>query len=370
MSETLPDEIFYKAAKLFLKAGKMPIGVSDTIAKIVEVLLSEEQARFIARFRKTSNTFEQIKARAKDLDDETIHEMLNGLMKVAAVTAIPSKSTGQIIYYVSPLMPGMLEFEFMKGLSEEKHKKLAKLHEQFFDDMREMTQGNYEKVVSMMQNAPAISRTVPVEEIIAPADEEVVPFEEISKLLDNSGTIAVGSCYCKHHHDLIEDPCKRTDVRKLCFVFGRSADFLIEQGFVEPCSKEEALKIFKQCEEDGLVHKVVHRGLDINREVDGICNCCKCCCGILGGFQQGWNVLMDITSHIAKVNEDECIGCGTCVERCNIEAVELVDDKAVVDENVCIGCGVCVPTCPSEAMNLERTELRKVFVPPRKLSEV
>jgi len=107
MSEALPDEVFYKAAKLFLKAGKMPIKVSDTIAKIVETLLSEEQARFITRFRKTSNTFEQIKARAKDLEDEKIHEMLKGLMKVAAVTAIPSRSTGQIIYYVSARNAGI-----------------------------------------------------------------------------------------------------------------------------------------------------------------------------------------------------------------------------------------------------------------------
>jgi MinD superfamily P-loop ATPase len=77
--------------------------------------------------------------------------------------------------------------------------------------------------------------------------------------------------------------------------------------------------------------------------------------------------LLDLTSHIARVDEEECIGCGTCVERCNIEAVQLKDDKAVIDSDMCIGCGVCVITCPSEAIKLERTELRKVFVPPRKL---
>jgi ferredoxin len=370
MSETLPKEVFYKAAKVFLKAGKMPFPVSDTIAKIMEVLLTEEQAEFVQVFRKNSYTFEQLKERAKNLDDETLKEKLNSLMKVAAVTAIPSRSTGQIIYYVSPLMPGMMEFEFMKGLSTEKHKKLARLHEQFFADMTETMQKNYDKMVPMMKNAPAISRTVPVEETIAPADQEVVPFEEISKLLDVSGTIAVGSCYCKHGKDLVNDPCKRTNERKVCFTLGRSADFLISQGFVEPCSKEKALEIFKKCEEDGLVHKVVHRGLDPNRAVDAICNCCKCCCGILGGFRDGWSPLMDVTSHLAKVNEDECIGCGTCVEKCNIEAVEVIDDIAVVDENVCIGCGLCASSCPSGAMTLERTELRQVFVPPRKLSKV
>ena len=370
MSENLPKKVFYDAAKVFLKAGKMPIKVSDTIAKIIAELLTEEQAKFIQRFKKRSYTFDQIKARAKDLDDETIKDSIKSLMKVAAISAIPSKSTGEIIYYVSPLMPGMLEFEFMKGLSEEKHKRLANLHEQFFADMTEMVQNSYDQMVSMMKIAPAISRTVPVEAEIAPTEEEVVPYEEISKLLDVSGTIGVGSCYCKHGKDLINDPCKRTDARKVCFSFGRTADFLIEQGFLEPCSKEEAQKIFKQCEEDGLVHKVVHRGLDPYKEVDAICNCCKCCCGILKTFRTGTLPLMDVTSHIARVDEEECIGCGTCVERCNIEAVEVIDDKAVIDTDMCIGCGVCVTTCPSGAMKLERTELRKVFIPPRKLSEV
>jgi NAD-dependent dihydropyrimidine dehydrogenase PreA subunit len=218
-----------------------------------------------------------------------------------------------------------------------------------------------------MKLAPAISRTVPIEEEITASEEVVVPYDEISKLLEVSGTIGLGTCYCKHGKDLMNEPCKRTDAKKVCFTFGRSADFLIEQGFVEPCSKEEALKIFKQCEKDGLVHKVIHRGRDPHKEVDGICNCCKCCCGILKTFRTGTMPLLDLTSHIARVNEEECIGCGTCVERCNIEAVKLIDDKAVIDSGMCIGCGVCVITCPSEAMKLERTELRKVFIPPRKL---
>ena len=54
MSEDLPEKVFYDAAKVFLKAGKMPIKVSDTIAKIIAELLTEEQAKFIQRFKKRS----------------------------------------------------------------------------------------------------------------------------------------------------------------------------------------------------------------------------------------------------------------------------------------------------------------------------
>ena len=77
-----------------------------------------------------------------------------------------------------------------------------------------------------------------------------------------------------------------------------------------------------------------------------------------------------VTSYIARVNEDNCIGCGTCVERCPMQAIELSnDDKAIVDDNMCIGCGVCAHLCPQDpkGISLERTGFRKVFVPPPKV---
>ena len=30
----------------------------------------------------------------------------------------------------------------------------------------------------------------------------------------------------------------------------------------------------------------------------------------------------------AKINKDECVGCGTCVEECPSEAITMVDDIA------------------------------------------
>lgn len=366
MSEVQKGDMWHRAGQVFLRAGQIPIPVSETIALIIKELLTEEQAEFLKIFKKSSYTFEQIKARAKGLSDEKIHDMLKGLMKVAAITPIPSRRTKQIVYYVSPLIPGMLEFEFMKGLKTEKHKRLAKLHERFFEEMKERTQKGFDKVVSLMKMAPAIVRTVPVEQEIAKADDVVMPFEEISKIVNESEFIAVGMCYCRHGKDLLDDPCKKTTERKNCFVFGRSAKNLHEHGFVEPISKEEALKVFKQCEEDGLIHHVVHRGLDPHREVEVICNCCKCCCIMVGSFLNGISPLNDITTHIARVDEGECIGCGTCKERCNLEAIKVVDDKSMVDEKLCIGCGVCVIKCPSEALSLERTPMRQVFAPPRR----
>jgi heterodisulfide reductase subunit A-like polyferredoxin len=76
---------------------------------------------------------------------------------------------------------------------------------------------------------------------------------------------------------------------------------------------------------------------------------------------------MDSSSHLAKVEEDLCIGCGTCIESCAAEAIELIDTVASVNNDRCVGCGVCAHLCPENAIHLERTEMRRVFIPPPKI---
>ncbi|MCL7410380.1 MAG: 4Fe-4S binding protein [Methanosarcinaceae archaeon] len=57
---------------------------------------------------------------------------------------------------------------------------------------------------------------------------------------------------------------------------------------------------------------------------------------------------------VAKVNKDECVGCGTCVDECPSEAISMNDDDiAVVNADECTECGMCVDACPTEAITME-----------------
>jgi ferredoxin len=57
---------------------------------------------------------------------------------------------------------------------------------------------------------------------------------------------------------------------------------------------------------------------------------------------------------VAKVNVEECTGCGTCVDECPQEAISLNDDNiAVIDADECTDCGMCVDACPTEAISIE-----------------
>jgi ferredoxin len=55
----------------------------------------------------------------------------------------------------------------------------------------------------------------------------------------------------------------------------------------------------------------------------------------------------------AVVNEEKCLGCGKCVERCPIGAISLNEDGlAIVDKEKCEGCLKCAKACPNEAITV------------------
>lgn len=55
----------------------------------------------------------------------------------------------------------------------------------------------------------------------------------------------------------------------------------------------------------------------------------------------------------AKVNEEKCTGCETCVDECPAAAITIENEKAKIDKDLCVDCGNCVDVCPSEAITLE-----------------
>lgn len=54
----------------------------------------------------------------------------------------------------------------------------------------------------------------------------------------------------------------------------------------------------------------------------------------------------------AKINADECSGCGICYSRCRFGAIIEDDGTYCVDPLACEGCGVCADHCPEKAVTL------------------
>jgi ferredoxin len=77
--------------------------------------------------------------------------------------------------------------------------------------------------------------------------------------------------------------------------------------------------------------------------------------------------MISSSSYVSCVDNEICIGCGTCEERCPMDAIVIGEEEhAQVDPGHCIGCGICVPTCPSTAVTLV---LREKITPPPDINE-
>ena len=378
----MSDEKYRKTAFIITKAGVLPTPVNKTLIEILKLLLTEDELDFINAFkRKASQTMEQLKKSSK-LPETQILLFVKELAKKGFIFNQPS-SKGLMVYRLLPLlMVGAFEYLYMKKIEHnEMDKKLAKMFSDYFEETRDFIQNNYDQILPVFEKMLPIDRTMPIladttqgdeinlsinEEIEVP-EEQILLTQKVEELIEKCEDISVGHCFCRHHRDLLGKPCKHTDLRENCFTFGKSARYIAEQGFGRLISKEEALDIMKKSEDDGLVHKAFHPHSDITKAETSICNCCKDCCGTLEWWRMGMVALINSTNFLSQVDSDICSGCGTCVEKCPVDAIELNDsDIAEVNAEYCLGCGVCAHFCPENAITLLEG-MRKVYVAPPRL---
>jgi heterodisulfide reductase subunit A2 len=73
---------------------------------------------------------------------------------------------------------------------------------------------------------------------------------------------------------------------------------------------------------------------------------------ILGTISKG-TVEVEVTT--ARVNEDICCGCQTCISVCPYSAIKFDEEKkvSVVNEVLCKGCGTCSSACPTGAIRTQ-----------------
>jgi NAD-dependent dihydropyrimidine dehydrogenase PreA subunit len=371
------EEKYRKAGEIISQAGGTPLPVNDTLIKILKYFIMEDEVDFIFSFaEKKSQTMEQLK-QSSGLPEDEILRKVKALASRGVIFNQPN-SKGVMVYRLLPLFNvGTFEYKFMGKLEKTpRDREISDLFTQLFADLRNLVQDNYDVIVPVLMNMPPVDRTVPVWENkprketvkivinqkLEGATERVVPSRRVEELIQKFDEIALGHCFCRHYKDMTGNPCKQTAERETCFTFGKSARFTSEQGFSRMITKEEALKVLKKAEEDGLVHKAYHPNFDITKDETSICNCCRCCCA--NAVDNMIAPISTVTHFLAQVNADLCVGCGKCVEKCHTYAAYLGDDKkAHRKEERCIGCGVCAHFCPKNAVTLVEGE-RIVRIPP------
>lgn len=178
--------------------------------------------------------------------------------------------------------------------------------------------------------------------------QHVARFDEACEMLENSRPIVIAECACRRETPA-SGSCAQIP-REVCFMFGAMARYYLDHQMGREVGLEEALAILKRAHEAGLVIQPATA-----RNPGGMCSCHIDWCDVLSALKSQPRPADQVSaSCTAHVDALLCTGCGACLERCQMAAIEInTDNRAFVRPERCIGCGLCAPVCPTGAMALE-----------------
>ena len=218
--------------------------------------------------------------------------------------------------WILPLfVPGSAEFLNMRQSQIDEHPEAAAFFER-------MTFLPLEKITPMVPpgGSGIGMHVIPVEKAIE-SENEAIGLEKISYWLDKyEDKYAKSMCSCRASRQKLGEGCG-DDPENWCIAVGDMADYVVETQRGEYITKEEALDIFRRAEENGFVHQITN--IDGEQKIFAICNCNVNICNALRTSQLFNTPNMSRSAYVAKVESENCVACGRCVEGCPAGAVKL-----------------------------------------------
>lgn len=176
---------------------------------------------------------------------------------------------------------------------------------------------------------------------------QVIPIEDVEQVLDRVDSITRMPCGCRYM------TTGKTD-KRYCFGFGIDrlgilGMFPEAETSLETLSREDAKKIMRAFDEEGLMHSI---WTGVTPFVIGVCNC-DFDCGAYKGYLYG-DANFFRAEYVGLVNWDLCQGCRDCMSQCQFGAMfySSTHERVFIDPKRCFGCGVCRAGCPHEAISL------------------
>ena len=340
VEEQDPYEIIIKTL------NKLAIAAPDSeeFLEYLKLYIPEEDAKIVAKLDNFTGRTMSARAIAKLIgkDIEETKDILERMVQEGKILKINNRYALHTIIDIFDV-PIMVPPEQFKN---EKVRKLAELSENFFKK-------RWHKEI--FGSKRPFLRVIPVEQTIKRSQQKVSCAEELSERLKKAKTIVKTLCPCRTRQEILG---KRKCDYPLegCLMLDFHGDLIAKIGKGKVISYEEAMDWLNEATQLGLVHLVE------NCE-DGpyffVCSCCPCCCiGLRGLLELGDPRAVAPSNYIAKVDIEQCTGCGFCVDRCNFKAIKIENEKAYIDRDKCMGCGNCAATCPF--ITMERIEREKV----------
>jgi Pyruvate/2-oxoacid:ferredoxin oxidoreductase delta subunit/DNA-binding Lrp family transcriptional regulator len=322
------DEVYLRLREFL---DNMPGGYPETDTgvelRILEKFFTPEQAEMTMYLTPLPDPVATIAERA-GMDEEQAARLLEALAREGNIMRL---RVGDEPYYMAiSFVVGIYEFH-LKAMDRE----FAELMEEYHPYLARMW-SNFKT---------GQLRVVPVGSAIENV-HQVETYDRVRDLVEEHELFATADCICRKEREVLGHRCERP--MESCLTFGVGARWYIDNGLGREISREECLEILDRAEEAAMVLSPSNAQAFVN-----ICTCCSCCCNMLKGLRTFERPADHAGSSFqAKIDPAECTACGTCLERCQIEAIIEGDEHNEVDLARCIGCGLCVSYCPAGALEM------------------
>jgi len=327
-------------------ASGFPTTDSGIEIRILKGLFTEDEAKLYIRLSPLLEAAEDVAQRL----DHDMGETAVLLERMAQKGLIFRARKGDKSRYgVVPFVPGIYDFQLGtmgRGFAQE-------MEDYFEEALGKTIQGHKTPIL----------RPIPINRELV-VKWPIAPYEDAVKIIEEQEVVALAPCVCRTKNGLLNESCDKP--LETCFMFGANAKYYVDNKMARFIDKEEAIKIIKQNDESGLVMQPSG-----SQKANVMCSCCGCCCEMLQSLKkQPKPAEAAKSNYFATVNADECTGCATCLDRCQMEAITLEDETAVIDIDRCIGCGLCATTCPDQAVQLVKKSESDQYQPPKSNAEI
>lgn len=311
-----PRELILQLGQMVTNRLRYTVTKDDPEYWGLDALLTDEMAKIALKMkvRKPRTLKDMVKLTNKDPEEleKILHEM-----SILGVIEYNWENPKREKQWVLPMfVPGSAEFTNMNEDLLKEHPEMGR----FFERMSRLP---LEKVTPFVPpgGAGIGMHVIPVEKAIK-TENQSIDIEHISHWLKKyDGKYAASPCSCRMSRKTYDEGCA-DDPRDWCLAMGDMADYVVETNKGgRYITYEEALDILKQAEDNGFVHQITN--IDGEDKIFAICNCNINVCYALRTSQLFNTPNLSRSAYVAKVEKEDCVACGRCVEYCPAGAVQL-----------------------------------------------